>query len=422
MWIMARRTLTSRLLPRALSTGRVVGHLGVAAARRLARSGRRAQARADAEALGEALVGELDEMKGLAMKVGQILSYMDVGLPEGTTARLARLQRGADPLDVAVIRATVEAQLGAPMGELFERFDAEPVEAASIGQVHRARVGGEEVAVKVRYPSVAATLTGDFARLAPVARMAGLATAVDGQALLADLRDRMIEECDYRREAAWLERFGGVVAPLPDVSVVSAVSTHCAEGVLTTRWATGVPLSEPVPIDQRAAVAEALAAFLFTSVSAGLLHGDPHPGNVLVQPQGIVMLDFGAVVELPVSVVDGWFALIEAVRADDVVGLRRVAVDQGLTPRPERVDWPHLLAFWRFLLRPALPGVARYDRALLTHARRFSQPGDPNLRVLALPPPWLWLQRALWGLSAVLCRLGGEEGLCVGTAHRLPAR
>jgi len=410
-----RRKLPSHLLPRALATGRVAGHLGRAAARRLLRD-----RRDDAEALGEAMATELDHMKGLAMKVGQILSYMDVGLPEGTVQRLARLQRGADPLDASVIAQIVADELGRPVGEAFDSFDPRPVAAASIGQVHRATVDGQPVAVKVRYPGVRATLDGDLSRLRPVARLAGLATAVDSDALLEDLRARMLEECDYRVEAGWIARFGPVVADLPDVAVPVLVPSHCTEAVLTTAWVDDPPLTHAasLPAPRRLAAAQALTGFLFHSVLGhGLLHGDPHPGNMLVGARGLTVLDFGAVAEIPPPVQHGLRALIEAVAADDRGALRRVALEQQLTPRPDRVDFDHLHRFWRWMLTPALPGPHRFDRHHMAAARGFSQPGDPNVRHLALPPPWLWLQRALWGLSAVLRQLEVDGP----TAHRLPA-
>jgi len=410
---MARRSLPSRLLPRALATGRLAGHLGKAAARRLVRA-----SRDDAEALGDAMVAELDGMKGLAMKVGQILSYMDVGLPDATVARLAALQRGADPLAFSVVAARIEAELGRPVAEAFARLDPVPVAAASIGQVHRGRVDGREVAVKVRYPGVRETLDGDLSRLRPIARLAGLGAAVDGEALLRSLRDRMLAECDYRQEAAWQRRFQGVAARLADVVVPEVVDTHSSEGVLTTQWIDAPPLTaaHALPTPRREQLAASLVGLLFTSIEQGLLHGAPHPGNVLVTDDGLALLDFGAVVEVDGTVAAALRELIGALRRGDDQGVQRVLVRQGLAPRPERIDWAHMHRFWRWLLGPALPGARRYDPAHMASARHFAQPGDPNLRHQGLPPTWLWLLRALWGLNAVLCRLQ----VCVDTSSRVP--
>ena len=112
--------------------------------------------------LGELLTGQLDQMKGLAMKVGQIVSYLDVPLPEAVQEQLARLQTGQRGMPAERVREVIEATLGRSVEACFEAFEWEPVAAASIGQVHRAVVRGRPVAVKVQYPEVARSFGDDL--------------------------------------------------------------------------------------------------------------------------------------------------------------------------------------------------------------------------------------------------------------------
>src|SRR5690606_3401755 len=137
---------------RALKTGRIAASVAKAGATRLVRASEE-----DDVAFGDALLAQMDEMKGFAMKIGQILSYMDGVLPEETAKTLRALQQGAKPVDFAVLRPRIEEALGAPLSDLFTSFDEEPIAAASIGQVHRATHGSRDVVVKVQYPHVADT-------------------------------------------------------------------------------------------------------------------------------------------------------------------------------------------------------------------------------------------------------------------------
>jgi predicted unusual protein kinase regulating ubiquinone biosynthesis (AarF/ABC1/UbiB family) len=335
---MANDRLPSGLWRRGAATARIAARVGRSAARRLV-----TVSALDDAALGESLLRELDHLKGSAMKVGQILSYMDVGLPPETVRRLEALQEGVQPLDAGVVRAAIEAELGRPVDELFDDFDDTPVAAASIGQVHRASVGGLPVAVKVRYPGIEEVLRTDVRQLQGIARIASLGVAVDGPALVAELEDRLLEECDYRREAGWQRAFGAL--GLPGIHVPEVVDDRCARGVLTTAWANGMPLLSAPP-EHRAAVAPTLANLHLTSLFGhGVLHADPHPGNLRVRPDGeVVLLDFGCVRAFGVDEVARYRALFVATLDGDRVSFRTAAVAAGLAPRPERIDWDEMLA------------------------------------------------------------------------------
>lgn len=394
---------------RALSTGKVA-----ASALRLA--GRKLVGRDDAEtdgALGEAMVRELDAMKGLAMKIGQIISYFDGILPPATHAALRALQTGRRGLEYPVVAAQVEAALGAPIGELFERFDPAPVAAASIGQVHRARHAGREVAVKVQYPDVAATFEADFGRLGQLARVASLATAVDGPAIAAELRDRVIEECDYRREAAWQQAFARALADDPAVRVPEVIAARSAATVLTSEWCEGrdfYAFVETADAARRDAAGRALARVALHSFFAlGTLNADPHPGNYLFPDEGpIVLLDFGCVRRFDRAFVDAERDIARAVLAGDRAAFRAAVIASGVVPKPAKFDFETHHAMIAHQYRPYLGGRFRFDPEYIREGAQYTGPQNPNLRRLALPPPSIWWMRLIWGLHAVLARLGAE--------------
>jgi predicted unusual protein kinase regulating ubiquinone biosynthesis (AarF/ABC1/UbiB family) len=152
----------------------------------------------------EDVAGTLGAMKGVMMKIGQMASYVDDGLSPAVRHTLARLQDSVPPMSPALAAAVVEEELGAPPEQAFARWDPRPIAAASIGQVHRAvTLDGRAVAVKVQYPGIAETIAADLRNVALLRRMLRIAApAQDVDALLSELRDRIGEELDYRREAA----------------------------------------------------------------------------------------------------------------------------------------------------------------------------------------------------------------------------
>ncbi len=405
---------------RAAATGRMVLGLGRAGVQRLLR-----RSEDDEVALGELLAGELDRMKGLAMKVGQIVSYMEVGLPEPTQAVLARLQRGAQPLAPELVVAEVEAAFGAPIGELFDRFDLRPVAAASIGQVHRASFRGREVAVKVRYPGVRETLEADTRQLDALARVASLATAVDGEALVAALRERVLEECDYRREAEHQRAFGRILADDPVLVTPEVVPERCAEGVLTTAWCEGAPLASlrDLPGPERDAVVLAMARLAWSTLFRhGVLHADPHPGNFLVAPgPRLVVLDYGCVKRFEPARIEALRALFRCVlegRRSEVMP-RATAV--GLVPEGGRADPAEVEALVGFVLAPYRTPTFRFERAWWERELARFRKLKGGMRHLAFPPDWMWIQRTLVGLHAVLLGMDVEAPLAAVAREALSA-
>jgi predicted unusual protein kinase regulating ubiquinone biosynthesis (AarF/ABC1/UbiB family) len=254
----------------------------------------------------EDIASSLGEMKGALMKIGQMASYLDDGLPEPLRLALSQLQAQAPPMAADLAASVVEDELGAPPDRVFVQWDPEPIAAASIGQVHRAlwwdpeRRAERAVAVKVQYPGAAEAIRADLANADLLGSlMAQLFRGLDPAPLVAEVQARITEELDYRIEAGNQQAFADFYAGHPFVSVPAVVGALSTGRVLTTDLATGATWAELVTWDQteKDLAAEAIFRFVFRSLYRfQAFNGDPHPGNYLFRPGGHVsFLDFGLV-------------------------------------------------------------------------------------------------------------------------------
>ena len=359
----------------------------------------------------------LGELKGGAMKVGQALSVFEAALPpeiaEPYRATLTRLQESAPPLPARSIHKVLAGDMGEQWRASFAGFDDQPAAAASIGQVHRAVWhDGRQVAVKVQYPGAGRALISDLHQLSRFARLFGvLMPGLDARPLLAELRDRVAEELDYRREAAAQRAFAAAYAGDPDVCVpgVVAVSDH----VLVSEWLDGIPLARVIAggtAAQRDRAGTVLIRFLFSGPArVGLLHADPHPGNFrLLRGGRLGVLDFGAVGRLP----DGFPPVFGRVlrlmhEGGDLAELEDEFRSHGYLRDGVSIDLAALRAFLAPLAEPSRPESFRFSREWLhTETTRASALRSSSvLRRLNLPPSYLLIHRVLAAGLGVLCQL-----------------
>jgi predicted unusual protein kinase regulating ubiquinone biosynthesis (AarF/ABC1/UbiB family) len=261
----------------------------------------------------EQLFRTLGELKGGAMKVGQAMSIFEAALPDELAApyreQLTRLQDSAPPMPTITVREILARELGPDYAERLTDLDPLPAAAASIGQVHRARWEGRDVAVKVQYPGAGDALRNDLRQLSRVARTLGPAfPGIDVKPLVAELQARVEEELDYELEADAQRVFAAEYAGDPDIAV-PAVRAGTKQ-VLVTDWVDSPASLARVIRDgsqaERNHYGEAFVRFLFGGPArTGMLHADPHPGNfrLLPAPDGspgrLGDLDYGAVARLP---------------------------------------------------------------------------------------------------------------------------
>jgi predicted unusual protein kinase regulating ubiquinone biosynthesis (AarF/ABC1/UbiB family) len=366
----------------------------------------------------EDVARELGQMKGALMKLGQMVSYLDEGLPEHVRVALSQLQQDAPPMSVELAVATVEQELGAPTESLFAEFDPEPIAAASIGQVHRALTkDGRAVAVKVQYPGVAAAVEADLGNVGLLFGGIGRAyPGFDAGPLVGELRARLREELDYRLEASRQQEFASFYAGHPFIHVPAVLPELSTGRVLTTELAVGARFTEAQQWSQRQRdlAGESIFRFVFRSFyRLHLFNGDPHPGNYLFRPDGRVsFLDFGLVKRFTPADIGVIRRLIETIVLEpDPAAFRRAMEDAGfLRPGASVSDDAVTEYFGHFYShmreRGRHPITSEFASEVV---RRFFDVKGPYADVMAhanVPPAFAVVQRVNLGLFAVLAQLG----------------
>ena len=363
--------------------------------------------------IGEAMAQELDQMKGMAMKVGQILSYFDGVLPPETHAALQKLQQGSIPVEFETMRAVIEESFGASLDGLFDEFDPDPVASASIGQVYRAVFNKKPVAVKVQYPGVAETIDSNFAKIGKIASIASLVSAVDGKAIAQEMRERIGEECNYLNEAVHQDAFADAFEEDADVHIPLSIRERTTRDVITTEWCSGrdfYTYAHEADQEHRNRSAMVLARFAHTSLfGLGTLNADPHPGNYLFPEDGpVIFLDFGCVHRFDPEYIENERNLARVVLEDRRSDFEDVVIPTGIVADYEKFDFD---THWRMMCHqyePYRSDTFKFTFDYIKRGTEFSGPGNPNGRIMAIPPEWIWITRLQWGLSAVLARLGAE--------------
>ncbi len=363
------------------------------------------------------VVRELGAMKGALMKLGQMVSYLDEGLPEPIRHALAHLQHDAPPMSVELASDMVRRELGAAPEVVFASWDPEPIAAASIGQVHRAVThDGQAVAVKVQYPGIADAIESDLGNVGLLFKGIGWSyPGFEPGPLVEELRDRLREELDYRLEAERQQTFADYYTDHPFIHVPRVLPEFSSGRVLTTELAEGVRFAEVErwSQEQRDLAGEAIFRFVFRSFyRLRLFNGDPHPGNYLFRSDGrVTFLDFGLVKEFLPSDIDHIRRLIETVVLDpDPVEFRRAMEHAGfLRPDAPVSDADVTEYFGHFYAHMRERGPHPITSEFASEVvRRFFDVNGPYGSVMKyanVPPAFVVVQRVNLGLFAVLAAL-----------------
>jgi predicted unusual protein kinase regulating ubiquinone biosynthesis (AarF/ABC1/UbiB family) len=360
----------------------------------------------------------LGDLKGGALKAGQLLSTVEALFPQDPEATwreaLSTLQDSNEPLPFREIEPVLHTELGLDWRSRFDSFQEQAVAAASIGQVHRAVWSdGQPVAVKVQYPGVREALVADLRTFSVMSRAAALvARGLALPPLVRELRDRLTEELDYLHEARVQERFAAAFADDPEVHVPHVL--QATPRVLVMQWVDGTPLSGVASTGSQAdrdAIAALYQRFLVTGPArAGLLHTDPHPGNFLRLPDGrLGVLDFGSSLEMPGGMPATFGRLISALLGDDSAEVLRRLREEGFVQPGVHVEVDKLVDYMAPFTAPARHDTFHFRRDWLrSEFGRVNDPRNPDFGValkLDLPAEHLFTHRVWLGMVGVLCQL-----------------
>jgi predicted unusual protein kinase regulating ubiquinone biosynthesis (AarF/ABC1/UbiB family) len=370
------------------------------------------------------MVEVLGSMKGAAMKVGQVISFLDISAvpPEYRDVvqeALAQLRNAAPQVPFKDMRRVLEDDLEQPIEEAFAEFDEDAVAAASIGQVYRARLhDGRAVAVKVQYPGADSAVRADMQNLGLLLRAAKtIAPGLDGKAVAGEIRERILDETDYEAEALAHRAFAREWRGHPFVHVPDVVTALSRRRVIVTEWVDGRPFDEvkTLPREERDRFAEIIYRFFIGSLyRTGHFSADPHPGNYLLMDDGrVAFIDFGMNKKISRDLIEKEREWLRAVIERDPERLRELLAGLGyFEAGNERVTGEWLLRHaW------ALGGWWLEDHGDFTITRELVtevmvDAADPRseywelMRHETVPPDFVMAQRMVGLVFAVLAQLG----------------
>jgi predicted unusual protein kinase regulating ubiquinone biosynthesis (AarF/ABC1/UbiB family) len=423
---MAKGVPTSRLSRGSKLGAAVAGQIVRHQRTRVSMLGRSEQARArmaeeSTIQAAEQVVTVLGGMKGVAMKLGQMLSILDLDLVppdhrESFQRKLAVLRDSAPKTSFTAMRAVIEEDLGKPLDELFAEFDEEAIAAASIGQVYRATLhDGRKVAVKVQYPGIAAAVEADLKNLTMFAKFWRVAMPWVTPALLEELQLNLGSELDYVREAETQHHIARLFTGHPLFAVPDSIPELSSRRVLVTEFieATGFEGIRAMPLAERNRVAEIIYRFYVGSLyTYNEFCGDPHPGNVMLCPDGrVAFVDFGLFNRMDPAHVEFELACLRAAAEERGDDLYKLMVDNNvIDPKAgvsvnECLDYVYAASEWCLVdqeleITPELASGA-FLLAIDPRATEFAAMKRQNL-----PPEHLFSRRADFLTFGIVGQLG----------------
>lgn len=381
------------------------------------------------------IVDVMGEMKGAAMKIGQMISAdPDLVTPEFAD-QLARLQRSAPPMEFTTVKAQIERNLDRPLSDLFRFFDPNPLGAASIGQVHRATLfDGREVAVKVQYPGIKASLDSDMKNLGSLLKIGRVfLTKARAEAFMQESREAILMEADYTREADNLAWFREAFADQPQIRIPEPIMALTTSEVLVMEFIEGKKLDDALMAiedqDRRdEIVTRFVAAFVFMFHDLKRLHADPHPGNFMLDADdNIVLLDFGCARSFRPALADGILRMLVAFWNDDMGALKALFTEFKFGKEDVKMPSDEVLREYHGMILAPLAHQGPFNFSKWQIHSRLRGFLRHNMEMIRLVPPaeLLLYLRVLGGVKGMLTRVDANvdvralaEACCV--RHGIP--
>ena len=375
---------------------------------------------------------QLSRLRGAAMKLGQMIS-LDAGdvLPAELTAILSKLRDSAHFMPPAQLQRVLDTEWGAGWRRRFKHFEATPIAAASIGQVHRATLpDGRVLAIKVQYPGIAASIDADVDNVGSLLRLSTLLPAtLDIAPLLSEAKRQLHEEADYLREADQMRRYQALLADNPAFILPAPVDELSGKNVLAMDFIKGQPIEtlESAPQETRDAVMSALITLTLRELfEFGYMQTDPNFANFRWQAesQRIVLLDFGAARAVPPHIVEAYRELMVAGLTEDRAALRAALLSIGfVAPATLERHGPAIDAMIDILIEHlGKPGLFDFaDRSFVDRVRHHAETIVADRAAWHIPPAdTLFVQRKVSGTALLAVRMQARMPLRDDVARFFP--
>lgn len=271
----------------------------------------------------EDIYNGLIQLKGSSLKVAQMLSMDKNILPEAYVEKFSLAQFSVPPLSSPLVVRTFRKYFGKSPEELFDEFESESTHAASIGQVHKARLNGHELAVKIQYPGVAESISSDLAIVKPFAKQLLNLKGKDTEKYFREVESKLMEETDYHLELNRSIEITKACAGIPNLRFPTYYNDYSNQRVITMDWMHGQHMSEFTKFNTDKTLANKIGQtlwdfYMFQIHVLRKVHADPHPGNFLVdEQQNLIAIDFGCIKEIPTDFYEPYFELSDQASLDD---------------------------------------------------------------------------------------------------------
>jgi predicted unusual protein kinase regulating ubiquinone biosynthesis (AarF/ABC1/UbiB family) len=357
----------------------------------------------------------MGDMKGAVMKVGQVLSLMVGVLPDEMAAQLASLQANAPPMSYGLVEEVFERAYGRSPQAVFRDFERKPFAAASIGQVHRARLqDGTAVAVKVQYPGVREAIEHDLANVGLMIGLSGMiARGLDANAIIRDLKEGIRAELDYLHEAASQQRFYDHFEGHAFIRVPKVYHELTTDTVLVQEYIEGRPFSATKHMSQgeRDRIGEIIYRFCFGSLYRfGLFNGDPHPGNYLILDDGgVAFVDYGCVAEFSDETTEAFKNVVRPLMRGDKeawkAGTEALGILRPGAPFTTEQLYEHMHWYWAPILGEEVTFTPELAAEMVRRNTQTGGLGGQINRWCNVPDGMVFLTRINFGLAGLFAGL-----------------